>query len=392
MRKTFLTILCASLCLVAVAQDISAILQSIEQNNLQLQAMRHDNAATMLDAEAGNSILGGTSVEYSPFYRKGVSGMESSELIVSQEVTFPSAHIAQKRHNNAMQQVLDIEYQILRRDILLSAEDLCYDLMYALGTQQLLAWRSNVADSLLSAYTRRLDLGDATILDVNRIRMDRMSLLTDVAQCNAQVQALHVQLQALNGGVDVDDSPLLTCSGINATSVLSPSLSEATARIVPLSSQLAQAVSQAQDQEISVARNGFMPNLTIGYRRNTELREVSNGFLVGVSVPLFANGKKVRAARLRQSAAQDQLQNAQLETESSIKSLQAEVSQFQSSLDAFDLSLMNHTLSLLRQALLAGQISVIEYYTEADQIYDRMLQYLDLRTRLLKAKARLRTL
>ena len=70
------------------AGDIDPVLQEIERNNLELKALRSENRASVLDMKGENS-LEAPSVEYSPFFRNGVSGVASSELVVSQEFDFP---------------------------------------------------------------------------------------------------------------------------------------------------------------------------------------------------------------------------------------------------------------------------------------------------------------
>ena len=45
----------------------------------------------------------------------------------------------------------------------------------------------------------------------------------------------------------------------------------------------------------------------------------------------------------------------------------------QESLKIYDVSLMEETLEMLRKAVEVGQLSVIEYYTEADSVYSKLL-------------------
>ena len=84
MKRLFLTFACAvGLTGMVQAQTIEEILHSIDQNNKELQALRQQAEAGKMDIQARNN-LGETSIEYSPFFAKGVSGTASSELIVSQ--------------------------------------------------------------------------------------------------------------------------------------------------------------------------------------------------------------------------------------------------------------------------------------------------------------------
>ena len=71
--------------------SVDDVLKQIAQNNLTLKALQHDNEADVLDIKAENS-LDGLSVEYSPFFRSGYSGVAESELVVSQEIQFPTKY------------------------------------------------------------------------------------------------------------------------------------------------------------------------------------------------------------------------------------------------------------------------------------------------------------
>ena len=58
-------------------------------------------------------------------------------------------------------------------------------------------------------------------------------------------------------------------------------------------------------------------------------------------------------------------------------------------LDAYDEPLMRETLSLLKQAVEGGQISVIEYFVEAANIYTNLSNCITLQNRYQKLLAQL---
>ncbi len=55
-----------------------------------------------------------------------------------------------------------------------------------------------------------------------------------------------------------------------------------------------------------------------------------------------------------------------------------QMKQLKASADAYDVPLMRQTLKLLRTAVENGEISVTEYYVEADNIYKNMITYMDI--------------
>lgn len=354
-----------------LAQGLTPLLSAIEQNNLQLKAARMTNASLMTASRAENR-LGDTSVEYSPFYQSGVDGTSSSELIVSQELDFPTLYAARSKANDLQAKELDWQYRILRRDILLEAKQLGIELCQNMQIQSLLQLRMATADSLLQAFEKRLSLGDASLLDINRIKMDRMSVSAEYIKNEARRTSLLADLQRLNGGQKTDsyfaelrNQPISMLE--TADEGFRPSLETYSAEASLKSSQ----------QSVLMAQQNWAPKLTLGYRRNTELREASNGFLVGVAVPLFNNSGKVKAAKMQRSAAELNLSDAQVGQTMRHDNLIQQYQHYRLLLEAYDEPLMQQTLSLLHKAVMAGELSVIDYYTEADRIYSLLLERID---------------
>jgi outer membrane protein TolC len=55
--------------------------------------------------------------------------------------------------------------------------------------------------------------------------------------------------------------------------------------------------SAAARKQISVSKQGWLPKLELGYRRNTESGTPFNGVVVGFSFPIFENRNKVKIAK-----------------------------------------------------------------------------------------------
>ena len=140
----------------------------------------------------------------------------------------------------------------------------------------------------------------------------------------------------------------------------------------------AQASVLAAEQDVKVNKQSWIPKLEIGYRRNTDGDMASNGFLVGGSIPLFSSKNKVKIAKARQSEAVMQHANARINAENSARALVNQMKQLKASVDAYDVPLMRQTLKLLRTAVENGEISVTDYYVEAEGIYKNMVTYMDI--------------
>lgn len=367
----------------AKAQAIDEVLRNIERNNKELQASAKDAEAARMEVQTQNN-LEDPSVEYSPFYTKGISGMSSSELVVSQSFDFPTLYAARHSSGKLQKEVVDRLYQVERRELLLSAKNLCLDLIMLNKQQAMLSLRKKNADDLLTLFDERLKQGDAGVLDINKIKMELMNVQTEVAQNNAAHRTALQKLLAMNGNLPIEffasEYPQT-----KAPAGYDELYDEVVATDATL--QMADASARAAEKNVSVQRQNWLPKLEVGYRRNTSIDEKSNGFLIGGSLPLFSNRKKNKIARAQAVSARLRLDDVRLQTEADVQSRYNELRQLDEAMRAYDVALMTNTLDLLKDAVTEGQISVIDYYTEADNVYNKLMAYYEVENRYQKLLA-----
>lgn len=373
MKKIILAAMAFAAVVSAKAQDISAVLKSVEQNNMELKARLKGNEAADIENKSQNT-LEDLSIEYSPFFQSETSGIASSELVITQGFDFPTLYGARKKAGQLQRNVLDMQYQTARRDILVNAKKLCLDIINYNKQKQLLQERRKNADELLAMFELKFKNGDATSLELNKIKLDRMNLETELVQADTKHANAMQQLQALNGGQPIE---------VNMTEYpQAPADDEVTmyekAVATDWTVRTAQASVLAAEQDVKVNKQSWIPKFEIGYRRNTEGDNASNGFLIGGSIPLFSSKNKVKIAKARQTEAVMQHANARINAENSARTMINQMKQLKASADAYDVPLMRQTLKLLRTAVENGEISVTEYYVEADNIYKNMITYMDI--------------
>lgn len=373
MKKIILAAMAFAAVVSAKAQDINAVLKSVEQNNMELKALLKGNEAADIENKSQNT-LEDLSIEYSPFFQSETSGIASSELVITQGFDFPTLYGARKKAGQLQRNVLDMQYQTARRDILVNAKKLCLDIINYNKQKQLLQERRKNADELLAMFELKFKNGDATSLELNKIKLDRMNLETELVQADTKHANAMQQLQALNGGLPIE---------VNMTEYpQAPADDEVTmyekAVATDWTVRTAQASVLAAEQDVKVNKQSWIPKFEIGYRRNTEGDNASNGFLIGGSILLFSSKNKVKIAKARQTEAVMQHANARINAENSARTMITQMKQLKASVDAYDVPLMRQTLKLLRTAVENGEISVTEYYVEADNIYKNMITYMDI--------------
>lgn len=363
--------------------SVDDVLKQIAQNNLTLRALQHDNEADVLDIKAENS-LDGLSVEYSPFFRSGYSGVAESELVVSQEIQFPTKYADRNKQAMMQKSVGGKMYEKNRRDILLEAEQLCLDIIRLNMTMTMLDQRLKNSETLHQMYDKRMAAGDANILEVNKVKLDCMEVQTMVSEAQNERMLLLQQLQQLNGGkpVTIDSEKFPEFRPIKDFESYKALYLASDADI-----QMAETMLKSADMNVKMQKREWLPNISFGYRRNTEQKEGVNGIMVGVSFPLYSNSKRIKAARERRKSAELQVEQARKDAESQLQSGYQQLVGLQQVLDHSDVKMMQESIVLFSKALQHGEINALDYYTEVNSIYEKLQRHIDIHCQSAKLHA-----
>lgn len=356
------------------AQTLESILKDVETGNMTLAAARESMTAAGYD-DAATNTLSPTSIEYSPFFRSGASGVASSELIVSQEFDFPTLYAARNTANGKRRDTRLAEYGILRRDILLQAKLTYIGMVRCLKMRRILEDRAAAADSLLSLLDSKSASGAATMLDINRARLDLMDLRIEISENETEYLRLSSALNSLRGvsgdAVSLQSAEYPDCAVIDSLEHMLPAMTADDPEI-----KAAAAALTTSRSEVAVSRQGWIPKISAGYRRNTELSEASNGFLIGLSLPLYSTSKEVRAAEARRRAAEISLDDTRARVANETAAARRDLLAARDALRLTDTALLDETLRLLRCNVMLGNMTVIDYCIEADRIYRKYAEYI----------------
>ena len=382
MKKQIITIaLCIPMWM--QAQSIDYVLQSIEQNNKELQSAMQLTKAQKMENRTGNNLPDPT-VSYSSFYKNGAGPGHGTEFVASQGFDFPTQYITRKNQADLANEALNKEQLAVRRDILLKAKTLCLDLILLNQEKALMDIRKQNADELESLYNQRLEAGDANILEVNKIKMERMNVQTEVAQNHASHRTALQSLLAMNGNLPLEfaETNYPQVKDINDFQMLRDEVIASDLDLQALSY-----TTKAAEKQVSVNKQDWLPKLEAGFRRNTDTEMSMNGFVVGGSIPLFSNRKKVQIAKAQALSAQLMKEDAQLQVENNLMALFNEMQQLKEAMNAYDVPLLYRSLDLLKQALQEGEISLIEYFVEAEMVYKNLQARMQLENQYQKVMA-----
>lgn len=352
------------------ADELEMLLKSVVDNNLELKAMRQQIKAEGYDLKSQNT-LDATSIEYSPFFLKGADGVASSELIVTQEFDFPTLYSARGKSAKMQVAVLERNYEQKCRDLLFEVTGAYLQLVKLGKENKFIVDRLNNARKVSELYTKRAQAGDATSIELNRVKIQIMEIEAALIENEKAKSELQAQINAFNGYREYDcsalDYPAWNRSGEESGPV------DTDAEV-----KAAQSLVESYRQEERVANQDWLPKMTLGYRRNTELEQASNGFVVGASFNLFSTSGKVKAAKARKAAAEVEVDNARRKVENEIATAQKQLSFIEKSMKVYDLSLIEESTRLINRSLELGQMNLTDYYIELGDLNEKREAFITL--------------
>lgn len=388
MKRLIFTIILASSVIFAGAQtSLDEVLRSVEANNKELRANRQMVTAQKIEARLDNN-LPDPSVSYTHQYGNKEGLGIQGELVASQSFDFPSVYVQRNKLSKAKGEGFDRQEAEVRQQILLQAKEVCLDLILLNQQKGLLDTRRQNAEQLSALYETRLKNGDANALEVNKINLELLNAKNEARMNEAARMAKLHELAMLNGGVAIDfaDTAYLPVEEPLSFIDLKQEAIPADRRLLSLQSGKTAAVRQ-----LAVSRSLNLPGLELGYRLNTAAGgERFNGFIVGISIPLFSNRNNVKQAKAQNLYADLQLESATTTVESELLNLYNRSIALKASIDEYNDVLKNqNSLVLLNKAIQAGQISMIEYFVDVTTLYQSLQNYMQLQNEYQKVMAQL---
>lgn len=388
MKRFIVTIVCLATAWTVGAQNtLEEVLRNVEANNKELQANRQLVNAQKLETKVANN-LPDPSVTYSHLYGNQEGMGFTGEFVASQAFDFPTLYIQRNKLSKIKGESWDRQSDELRQQVLLQAKELCLDLVFLNQQKALLDIRRQNAEQLSALYEQRLRNGDANILETNKINLELLNVRNEARMNEANRVAKLQELTVLNGGIEIqfDDTVYMQVEIPSSFVDLKQEVMSADRRLLALQSN-----KEASLRQIKVNRSKGLPSFNLGYRMNPSSGgKRYNGFLVGISIPLFSNRNNVRQAKAESLYADLQLDNAETMVERNLHQLYNQAIALRTSIDEYSRVLSSqNNLVLLNKAIQAGQISMIEYFVDVTTLYDSMQNHMQLQNEYQKVMAQL---
>ena len=355
--------------------SIDQVLKSIETNNKSLQANTKMTDAQKLEAQTGK-FLANPSVEWEQMWGNRNNPGSEYTLTVKQSLDFPTTYSNKNKLANLKANTIGFQSAAYRQQLLLNAKQTCIEIIYLRKQKKLLDERLANAETMFALYKKRFESGDANQLELNKIQLELLNAQNQSRLNKAALTAAEEQLRNLNGGnpITFDATDYPTGEELINFDQLQAAFMEADPNLKSLTGD-----QEIANREVKLSRSLTLPKFDVGYKRNAAKDHVaSNGFMVGVSIPLFENKNTVKKAKAQAEFATASLEDNRLNLKTNLQQLyqQAEALQI-SRADYAKVLEQQRNIELLNKALNAGQLSVIDYFTELTTIYDSHQSYLD---------------
>lgn len=365
LRKAFFCLMIAMPSL-ADAQDFSSILKSIEANSTRLESARIKDKAEKLDSKDLYTL---EDPEVGFDYLFGAEGIgHRIGFEVSQGFDFPTVISQKRKMAKEMQRVSELKYLSERQQLLLNARKLCIQVVYCNAIMDHLDEDLEETTAMSKAYETLFDKGEATAIDRNKAHQAFLFFKTEYDEFLAMRENLLNELKCLNGGnaVEISDtafvfSPLSNdFDGWLAQNIgLHPEL------------QLAEGELNAEKQSLKVAKGSRIPGFKIGYTGEFTREEKYQGPTIGLSLPLWGSGRKVKVAKLHVEAAEKSLEDTRLHLTTQLRGVYREALQLQDTYLRYRKHLTECDNSeLLKKSLDSGQITLLQYLQERQFVHE----------------------
>jgi cobalt-zinc-cadmium efflux system outer membrane protein len=358
----------------AQSVSIEGVLTEIEQNNKALQAMQSYIESKGLELKSGNNLPDPQLGAY--YLPLGEHSMDDySEFQISQSLEFPTVYGARSSLIDQQKVQLELDYKTKRQEILFTAQKYCLEMIYLSKRQASEQLRVEQAKTVSDQVQELFSKEQVGILELNKSKVVWLQDQVKVQQIESDQRNLLLLLKNLNGGKELafDQDHYLNVLKLESKESLWQTKLTTDPSLIRLKQQ-----ENIAARQLKLSKNKALPNLTAGYNSQGVSGERFSGVYGGLSIPLWSNRNKVKAA---QSNLEFQESYSVSRTMEQYASFEKQFNDYQILLATFNdyqstLSGLNSD-GLLLQAYQLGEISFMEYYIELQfyrQAYDAMLE------------------
>lgn len=372
-RNSIITIVLSFCALIQLnAQTgIDRLLQSIEENNTQLKALRELSSAEKIGNKTANNLSNPeVEITHMPKARGNAAG---TEIEATQAFDFPTVYKHRGDVIGIENEKVDLAYEIRKREILNEARKKIVEYVFLQKQLKYMVDRVTYARDLYRAYEKLFDEGEINILERNKTKLNLLEAEKDLQEIQVNLESTRADLERMNGGRGID-------YGIDAYSLyqLPLDFEEWYIRVKNNNPALLMADKsiEASKKQEQLQKSLNLPKLTAGYVGDLEKNNKRHGFKVGVSIPLWGGRNTVKSQKALTTAMQFEKEDAELQYRNMLKSNFEKAKRMSIVLREYSEVIDNsNNFLLLKKSFDMGQLGLIEYLQELMIYNDAVTSY-----------------
>ena len=353
--------------------SVDEILKQIESNNPTLKAAAAQAEAQRLENRSG-ALPENPEFEFN--YLWGADGIGNRrDFSVTQAFDVATLTGMKSRQVAGQNELAALSYKSERLNVLLEAKQACIDLIYYNALKSELDTHLEQALTLVSSFEKRIQAGDASILDLNKAKVHLTTVRGQISQVDVEREALLSTLKSLNGGRGIVLEERSYALDENLPADFEAWYTEASEKN-PVLQYVRQEVA-VDERQLSIDKTAWVPELTVGYMSELTTADKFRGVTVGVNIPLWSNSNKVKQSRAKIAASQSRKAAAEQQFYFDLLSMYNRAASLKANSELMRASLgETDSRDYLLSAQSKGEISMIEYLVETDQYYEALEQTL----------------
>ncbi len=361
-----------------------SLMKTIREHNRTLQTAWETYQVAMLQAGTGNTPPD-PEVEMGYLYGSPTELGNRVDFSVTQEVDFPTAYIYKSRIRKIRNSQAELDYIIVRQEVLLQAKQLWIEHIYLNQRKNLLEKRLTQANTIHEHFQQKLEAGEVSHLAYSHSNLQLASIKSEFDQVLMEIKNAELSWSEISGGMDVEirDTIFPLPMEIIPDSVLNVYLNSP--HVLRYSQEL-----QSKEEEKKLAVSETLPRLKAGYYSESVLDVKFKGFQVGITVPLWENSNRIKQAKSEINFAQQDAQRFTNLQQKEVKQNLEQLESLRTRARLLEEALgTGKSLELLALSLENGEISMSEYFYASDFYFQNQQLLLQYRRDLLVQEAEL---
>lgn len=323
----------------------------------------------------------------------GPDGANKFTASISQEFEFPTTYHYRALASRDGDRAIEYLHRSVWLEKALEAKLLIIDYIFNVRQIATLHKLCTNLDSLASVSERAFRGGEIGMLDLRKVQLERNALLHRVATLEAEQTDLIGQINALGApGTDMEIA-LGNLSDFPVQPFLS--LADYEKQAADMNPTLAYNALQKDSRQnlLKSAKASRLPSISLGYIYNREEGATFHGLSASLSLPVWSNSARLRSLSLQADELMVQSESVAVAESANIAALHASAKRVSSSIESESAILSPASeppaQELLLKALRGGQISVLDYLSEANYFVEAELQLEEARHHLATDLAKL---